>query len=183
MSTRRQPRWIRWLVKKPLLKLGPGHHARLRTPEPSVSVVRHEAVQRVAKPARQHAEYAEHRPRERHAARDGKCGIGTLECSTALDDHDRARRVEGGQFVTHLRARSARRLGLQRREPASRVRIARDHEPHHSAAEVADAVEEDDDGLRGDGRCPCGWCLRGRASEGRGPHWCLDRSRRGRPNQ
>ncbi len=156
MSTRREPRWIRWLVKKPLLKLGPGHHARLRTPEPSVSIARHEAVQRVAKPARQHAEDAEHRPRERHAARDGKCCIGTLECSTALDDHDRARRVEGGQFVTHLRARSARRLGLQRREPASRMRIARDHKPHHSAAEVADAVEEDDDGLRGDGRCPCG---------------------------
>jgi hypothetical protein len=37
-----------------------------------------------------------------------------------------------------------------------RMRIARDHKPHHSAAEVADAVEEDDDGLRGDGRCPCG---------------------------
>jgi hypothetical protein len=36
------------------------------------------------------------------------------------------------------------------------MRITRDHESHESAAEVADAVEENDDGLLGDARCPRG---------------------------
>jgi len=137
-------------VEEPAPKLARGRPARLVASEPSVPIPRHEAVQHVPKPARQHAKHAEHGPREPHAPRDGEHRVGALECAIALDDHNRARRGGSGQVVTHLRARSARRVRLQRSETALRMRVTRDHEPHRATAEVAVAVEQDDGGMLGD---------------------------------
>ena len=76
--------------------------------------------------------------------------------AAVLDHDDRARHGIRGQPVADGGARPARGLGLQRREPEARVRIPRDEESHRAAAEVADAVEQDDGGLLRDGRLPTG---------------------------
>ncbi len=50
--------------------------------------------------------------------------------------------------------RGPSRFGLQRSEPEAHMRIARDQEMHHTAAEVADSIEEDDGGRLSDGWLP-----------------------------
>ena len=56
--------------------------------------------------------------------------------------------------MAHSLACLTRGCGLKRSEPEAHMRIASDQEMHHTAAEVADSIEEDDGGRLSDGWLP-----------------------------
>ena len=137
--------------EKPFLDVRTRHHALVAATEPVVAVIRDEVVNGVAQADWNHSKGAEQAidPAEVTAGSDD--GVGFRVELGSLDEHDR---VEGLALVAGRRQNFLGHRRLEGGEAEFRVGVTLDDELNPAVAEVADAVEEEDRPVRGQGDRP-----------------------------
>jgi len=132
-----------------------GQRARVVAAEQTVAGPRHQVIAEIARHSRHEAERGRRAPGTAQGAEDPERGVGlpekTLVGPTARQDEIEG--VEVPRVAAMARQDLARELALQRGEPESASRIARDDEPVQAVAETAHPVVENEGRLvRGAGR-------------------------------